>query len=118
MSEKVKRTSAQIYIIGAGEKISRQDLTTLGQTGVFLSNEPQRLQEGFDGDQPEAGHASPTGRYVLSYCSTKKKGSHKLEIEMVTPNGHAQGLAQVQRRRLPAQRCSPKTSRCSKRSRR
>ena len=85
LREKVKNTPAQVFIIGAGEKISRPDLTAIGKTGLFLSNEPRDFKKGFD----EIGQKLITvaeGRYVLSFCSTKKKGSHKLEIEVVGPN--------------------------------
>ena len=40
-------TSVQMYIIGVGETISRQDLTMLGRTGMFLSNDPKDFKKGF-----------------------------------------------------------------------
>ena len=45
----------QIYVIGAGERINRADLTMLGKTGTVLSNDPRGFQEGLRGNQPEAG---------------------------------------------------------------
>ena len=83
MKEKLKATPVQVYIIGVGEQINRQELTMLARAGTYLSNDPG-VQEGLRGDQPEAGQPAD-GRYVLSYCSTKRKGSHKLEIEVETP---------------------------------
>jgi hypothetical protein len=88
MKEKLKSTPVQIYIIGVGEGINRAELTMLGKTGNFLSNDPKAFKKGFaEINQKLVSLAD--GRYVLSYCSTKRKGSHKLEIEIETPNGDA-----------------------------
>ena len=45
MKEKLKSTPVQVYVIGAGETINRQDLTMLGRTGVFLSNDPAAFKK-------------------------------------------------------------------------
>ena len=81
-------TSVQIYVIGAGEQINKQDLTMLGKTGVILSNDPRGFKKAFD-EVNQKLVSLADGRYVLSYCSTKRKGSHKLEIEIDTPAGEA-----------------------------
>jgi len=88
MKEKLKSTAVQIYVIGAGETINRQDLTMLGRTGVFLSNDPRGFKKGFE-ELNQKLVSLADGRYVFSFCSTKRKGSHKLEIEIDTPNGEA-----------------------------
>jgi hypothetical protein len=89
MKEKLKATPVKVYIIGAGEQINRQELTMLARAGTFLSNDPRAFKKGFE----EINHklvSLADGRYVLSYCSTKRKGSsHKLEVEVETPNGEA-----------------------------
>jgi hypothetical protein len=89
MKEKLKSTPVQVYIIGVGEQINRQELTMLGRTGTYLSNDPRAFKKGFaDINQKLVSLAD--GRYVISYCSTKRKGtSHKLEIKVDTPNGEA-----------------------------
>ena len=90
----------------------------LGRTGMFLSNDPKDFKKGF-AELNQKLVSIADGRYVLSYCSTKRKGSHKLEIEIETPGGRGEGLAQVQRRRLqPEPVLAQDASRCSKRSRR
>ena len=48
------------------------------------------------------------GRYVLSYCSTKRKGSHKLEIEIDTPAGEAKVKHKFNAAGF-SNGCSPKT---------
>ena len=88
LKEKLRGTSVQIYVIGAGEQINKQDLTMLGKTGVILSNDPRGFKKAFDEVNQKLVSVAD-GRYVLSYCSTKRKGSHKLEIEMDTPAGEA-----------------------------
>jgi len=86
MKEKLKSTSVQVYVIGAGEGINRQDLTMLGRTGVFLSNDAAAFKKGFE-EVNQKLVSLADGRYVFSFCSTKRKGSHKLEIEIATPTG-------------------------------
>ena len=108
MKEKLKGTSVQIYIIGAGETIGRQDLTMLGRTGVFLSNDPKDFKKGF-AELNEKLVSIADGRYVLSYCSTKKKGQHKLEIEIETPSGEAKVSHKFNAAGFNPSRCSPKT---------
>ena len=107
LREKVKNTPAQVYIIGAGEKISRPDLTALGKTGLYLSNEPRDFKKGFD----EIGQKLITvaeGRYVLSFCSTKKKGSHKLEVEVVAPNDSGKVTHKFNASGFRPNSCTPK----------
>jgi hypothetical protein len=88
MKEKLKGTSVQVYIIGAGEKINRQELTMLGKTGSILSNDPRGFKKAFE-EMNQKLVSLADGRYVFSFCSTKRKGSHKLEIEIDTPAGEA-----------------------------
>jgi von Willebrand factor type A domain len=88
MKEKLKSTPVQVYIIGVGEQINRQELTMLARAGTYLSNDPRAFKKGFEEINQKLVSLAD-GRYVLSYCSTKRKGSHKLEIEVETPNGEA-----------------------------
>jgi hypothetical protein len=88
MKEKLKSTPVQVYIIGVGEQNNRQELTMLARAGTYLSNDPRAFKKGFEEINQKLVSLAD-GRYVLSYCSTKRKGSHKLEIEVETPNGEA-----------------------------
>ncbi len=88
MKEKLKATPVQVYIIGVGEQINRQELTMLARAGTYLSNDPRAFKKGFEEINQKLVSLAD-GRYVLSYCSTKRKGSHKLEIEVETPVGEA-----------------------------
>ena len=60
----------------------------LGRTGTYLSNDPTAFKKGFEEINQKLVSLAD-GRYVLSFCSTKRKGSHKLEIEIDTPAGEA-----------------------------
>jgi hypothetical protein len=86
MKEKLRQTGVQVYIIGAGEQINRADATMLGRTGTFISNDPRAFKKGFEELNTKLVSLAD-GRYVFSFCSTKRKGSHKLEIEIDTPVG-------------------------------
>jgi hypothetical protein len=107
IKEKVKSTPVQIYVIGAGEQINKIDLTMLGRTGVFLSNDPKDFKKGFAEINQKLVTVAE-GRYVLSFCSTKRKGSHKLEIEVTTPGGEARVSHKFNAAGFKAG-CSPKT---------
>jgi hypothetical protein len=86
MKEKLRQTAVQVYIIGVGEQINRADLTMLGRTGTYLSNDPKAFKKGFEEINQKLVSLAD-GRYVFSFCSTKRKGSHKLEIQIDTPTG-------------------------------
>jgi len=84
LKQGLKDTDAQIYVIGVGEGIHREELTALGRSGTYLSSNPKNYKDGF----AEIGKKltnDADGRYVFSYCSPKRKGSHKVEVEAVTP---------------------------------
>jgi hypothetical protein len=107
LREKVKNTPAQVFVIGVGEQISRPDLTAIAKTGMFLSNEPRDYKKGFD----EIGQKLVTvaeGRYVLSFCSTKKKGSHKLDVEVVAPNDSGKVTHKFNASGFRPNSCTPK----------
>ena len=89
MKEKLKSTPVQVYIIGAGEQINRQELTMLARDRRLTCRTiPAAFKKGFEEINQKLVSLAD-GRYVLSYCSTKRKGSHKLEIEVETPVGEA-----------------------------
>ena len=84
LKQGLKETPAQIYVIGVGESVHRDELTALGRSGTYVSFNPKNFKEGF----AEIGKkltADSDGRYVFSYCSPKRKGNHRVEVEAVTP---------------------------------
>src|SRR4029078_12093545 len=108
MKEKLKARPVQVYIIGVGENINRQELTMLGRTGTYLSNDPKAFKKGFEEINQKLVSLAD-GRYVFSFCSTKRKGSHKLEIQIETPNGDAKVSHKFNASGFKPQTCSPKT---------
>jgi hypothetical protein len=83
LKQGMKDTPADIYIIGVGESVHREELAAIGRSGTFLSNNPKKFKDGF----AEIGSkltAETDGRYVFSYCSPKRKGNHRVEVEAVT----------------------------------
>ena len=65
----------------------------------LLSDNPKEFKRGFeDAIKKLAGYSE--GKYVFAYCSPKRRGSHKLEIEVVTSKENGRLHAEVQRRRL------------------
>jgi len=87
----LKETPAQVYVIATGEKIHRQDLTALGRAGAFLSNDPKAFKAGFT-DIAKKLTATTDGRYVFSYCSPKRRGTHKSEVEVVTSKARGRAM--------------------------
>jgi hypothetical protein len=83
LKQGLKETPAQIYTIGVGEQIHREELTALGRSGTYLSNNPKNYKDGF-AEIAKKLTSDADGRYVFSYCSPKRRGDHKVEVEAVT----------------------------------
>ena len=101
---------------GRGQ-INRDELTALGRSGTYISNNPKDFKKGF----AEIGQklTEPRRRTLrVLVLLAQAQGQPQLEIETDTPKGRGAGLAQVQRRRLHGRVARPRPSRCSKRSRR
>jgi hypothetical protein len=68
------------YVIGAGQEVDRSQLSRIGRSGTFASQNPGDVQKGFD----EIGariEAASRRYYLLSYCSPSRAGEHEVEIE-------------------------------------
>ncbi len=85
LKQAVHDTPAEIYVIGAGEKVKTEELTAIGKSGIFLTDDPKGFKKGFD-EMTKKMAGKTEGRYLFSYCSTKRKGDHKLEVEVVAPH--------------------------------
>jgi hypothetical protein len=84
LKQGLKETAAEVYVIGVGEGVHSDELRALGRSGAYLSSNPKKFKEGF----AEIGKKltdDADGRYVFSYCSPKRRGSHRVEVEAVTP---------------------------------
>jgi hypothetical protein len=70
----------ETYVIGAGQEVDRGQLSKIGRSGTFASQNRADIQKGFD----EIGariEASSRRYYLLSYCSPSRAGEHDVEVE-------------------------------------
>lgn len=70
----------ETYVIGVGQEVDKGQLSKIGRSGTFASQNHADLQKGFD----EVGariEASSKRYYLLSYCSPSRAGEHDVEIE-------------------------------------
>jgi hypothetical protein len=86
----VHDTPAEIYIVGAGEKLEKEELAAIGKSGTFLTDDPRGYKKGFE-EMTKKVAGKTEGRYIFSYCSTKRRGDHKLEVEVVAPKDKDKG---------------------------
>src|SRR5580765_5298527 len=94
LKQGLKETPAQVYVIGVGEGVHRDELTALGRSGTYISGNPKNFKDGF----AEIGQkltADADGRYVFSYCSPKRRGSHRVEVEAVTSKDRGRVMIKV-----------------------
>jgi hypothetical protein len=85
LKQAIHDTPAEIYVIGAGEKIKNEELTAIGKSGTFLTDDPRGYKKGFD-EMTKKVAGKTEGRYLFSYCTTKRRGDHKMELEVVAPH--------------------------------
>jgi len=81
------KTPADVYVIGVGPGIKRPELGKIARTDAFYSTQLDDLASGFDHLSKHLAEGA-AGQYLLSYCSPKRKGTHELEIEVITEKEH------------------------------
>jgi hypothetical protein len=77
----------ETYVIGVGQEVDKTQLSRIGRSGTYASQNRADIQKGFD----EIGariEASSKRYYLLSYCSPSRAGEHDVEVE-----AHARGTA-------------------------
>jgi hypothetical protein len=84
LEQALKDTPVDVYVIATGEKVSRPEIAAIGHSGIFISNDPKAFKKGFDQVTAKLATASD-GRYIFSYCTPKRKGDHKLRLEVAVP---------------------------------
>jgi hypothetical protein len=78
----IENAGFETYVIGAGQEVDRSQLSRIGRSGTFASQNPADVKRGFD----EIGariEAASRRYYLLSYCSPSRAGEHEVEIEAV-----------------------------------
>jgi hypothetical protein len=85
-AEDVERTldaagpAFETYVIGAGQEVDGKQLSRIGRSGTFASQNRADVQHGFDEISARIEAASKKF-YLLSYCSPSRAGEHEVEIE-------------------------------------
>jgi len=87
VAQSVDNAGFDIYVIGAGQEVDSKQLSRIGRSGTFASQNKADIQKGFDDIATRIESASKR-YYLLSYCSPSRAGEHDVEIEAV-----AQGTA-------------------------
>ena len=87
VAQAVDNAGFDIYVIGAGQEVDSKQLSRIGRSGTFASQNKADVQKGFDDIATRIESASKR-YYLLSYCSPSRAGEHEVQIEAV-----AQGTA-------------------------
>ncbi|MGH7495649.1 MAG: vWA domain-containing protein [bacterium] len=76
------------YVLGVGSEINRTRLSILGHSGFVFADTltPPILREAF---RKLAGEIKKEveGRYLLQYCSPKRRGNHTLQVKVLRGSG-------------------------------
>jgi len=70
----------ETYVIGAGQEVDGKQLSAIGRSGTFASQNRADVQRGFDEISARIEAASKK-YYLLSYCSPSRAGEHEVEVE-------------------------------------
>jgi hypothetical protein len=70
----------ETYVIGAGQEVDAKQLSRIGRSGTFASQNRADVQHGFDEISARIESASKKF-YLLSYCSPSRAGEHEVEVE-------------------------------------
>jgi von Willebrand factor type A domain len=84
LEQALKDAPVDVYVVATGEKVSRPEIAAIGHSGIFISNDPKAFKKGFDQVTAKLSTASD-GRYIFSYCTPKRRGDHKLRLEVAVP---------------------------------
>ena len=108
---RVQKSGADVFVVGIGDGINREDLEPLGKTGALFADEPRDLQKPFVelADRLEARMGQD---YLFSYCSPQKAGgkrsaNHIVELRIATPQWHATVEHEFSTRGFTKQSCDP-----------
>jgi len=72
----------ETYVIGVGQEVDRGQLSKIGRSGTFASQNRGDVQKGFD-EIAARIEASSRRYYLLSYCSPSRAGQHDVDVEAV-----------------------------------
>jgi hypothetical protein len=88
---RIQRSSADVYVIGIGDGIDREELEPLGKTAALFAAEPRELGKPFV-DLADRIESQLGQDYLFSYCSAQKPGKksekHEVELRIATSQWH------------------------------
>lgn len=84
------RTFADFFSIGLAQEVNQAELEGFGPDGARFPEESSKLTGAFE-DTAKAIKDLSEGFYLFSYCSPKRKGSHKLKVTWGGSTGEAFG---------------------------
>ena len=70
----------ETYVIGVGQEVDSRQLSKIGRSGTFASQNKGDVQKGFDEIAARIEAASKR-YYLLSYCSPSRAGAHDVQVE-------------------------------------
>jgi hypothetical protein len=107
---RVQKSRADVYVVGIGDGIRREELEPLGKTGALFAAEARELEKPFvelsDRIESQLGHD-----YLFSYCSPPKSGkraaSRTVEVRIATSQWRASVEHQFSTRGFTKAACDP-----------
>jgi hypothetical protein len=107
---RVQKSKADVFVIGIGDAINREELEPLGKTGALFADEARELQKPFV-DLADRIEAQLGQDYLFSYCSPqkagKKAGKHTVELRIATAQWHASVEHEFSTRGFTKEACDP-----------
>jgi hypothetical protein len=70
----------ETYVIGVGQEVDSRQLSKIGRSGTFASQNKGDVQKGFD-EIASRIEAASKRYYLLSYCSPSRAGDHDVQVE-------------------------------------
>jgi hypothetical protein len=93
-----KYTDYEIYAIGVGAEIDKNELAEIGRNGTELAEDDDKVREAFEKVAARI-EAHSKRFYLLSYCTPARKGEHKVRIDALAnrnKNGKARSRGSLE----------------------
>jgi hypothetical protein len=84
VSARIKKSTADVFVVGVGPEVSRDELEPLGKTGSYFVPHASEVDKPF-AQLSERLEGKLLQDYLFSYCSPKRKGKHEVELRIISP---------------------------------
>ena len=112
VAQSVDNAGFDIYVIGAGQEVDSKQLSRIGRSGTFASQNKADIQKGFDEIATRIESASKR-YYLLSYCSPSRAGEHEVRDRGGRAGDGGAAVVPVQRHRASVRTAIPTSGRRS-----